>query len=326
MSKKIQYVIEGMKPVNTLKEVSEILGVTVTKKEIIEGRVEGVTVFDADATEEGTEITEEDKKEPTVIDFPIEENVEKMEQTEETTEEVKNETKKKVAVTESALATKEDIQDDELASKVDAILNNPEEEEDTEDPTIEELQQAEDEALEQANEEANEEANEALEQANEEESNSEEENYKIDPNSELGQKLAKITKKKTANKTPKIEVNPERDGYPEKGQFSDIKELKKYYKQLTDEQLDEWLELEGLEVKLCDNDGINRMRKCMKISDLHFPREKKSKKKSKYAQYTTIDLLQLCLDNNIEISDGKGDERILRMYAIVALRKAGVIE
>jgi polyhydroxyalkanoate synthesis regulator phasin len=53
--------------------------------------------------------------------------------------------------------------------------------------------------------------------------------------------------------------------YPERGGFKAEKDLKKFYKKLTDAQLDEWLALEGLtdSVKLCDHEPINRMRKCM---------------------------------------------------------------
>lgn len=117
--------------------------------------------------------------------------------------------------------------------------------------------------------------------------------------------------------------------YPEVGAFTEKKQLQKFYKQLTDEQLNDWIELEGLTYKESDNEPINRMRKCMAILDLHFPKENtgSSKKKSKYASFTTEQLLELALDNNVEVKEAKGnDERILRMYTIMALRNAGVIE
>jgi hypothetical protein len=46
----------------------------------------------------------------------------------------------------------------------------------------------------------------------------------------------------------------EETGYPEVGHYEDAKDLKKFYKHCTDAQLDEWLEVEGLqdEVKYTD--------------------------------------------------------------------------
>lgn len=116
--------------------------------------------------------------------------------------------------------------------------------------------------------------------------------------------------------------------YPEKGSFKTEKDMKKFYKNLSDEQLDEWLELEGLtdKVKLSDNEPINRMRKCMVLKDFHFPKQTSEKKKSKYADLTTEELLETCLDNDINVKDAKGNEKILRMYCIMALREAGLLE
>ena len=69
------------------------------------------------------------------------------------------------------------------------------------------------------------------------------------------------------------------------------------------------------------------MRKCMAIKDYHFPRQTKAKRsKSKYADYTTEDLLEMALENDVEVKDSKGNLRILRMYCIMALREAGIIE
>ena len=115
--------------------------------------------------------------------------------------------------------------------------------------------------------------------------------------------------------------------YPEVGHFKTDKELKKYYKKLTDAQLDEWLELEGVEVAISGNEPIDRMRRCMAILFHHFPKEpSKSKKKSKYADYTINQLMQIALDHDVEVPDAKGDLRILRMYAIMALRDAGILD
>lgn len=117
--------------------------------------------------------------------------------------------------------------------------------------------------------------------------------------------------------------------YPEVGEFKDEKAMKKFIKGLSDESLREWCMLEGAEWKACDHESINRMRMAMAIKALHFPSlaPKKSKKsKSKYSQWETEDLVQMALDNDVEVPDDKGDNRILRMYTIMALRKAGIID
>jgi hypothetical protein len=137
------------------------------------------------------------------------------------------------------------------------------------------------------------------------------------------------TKSNKKGKTDAQAYIVENNGYPEVGYFKDEKDLKKFYKQLDDTQLNEWLEVEGLDYKPSDNEPINRMRKCMAILYLHFPRESKgsSKSKSKYADYTTEDLLQMAIDNNVEVREPKGtDQRILRMYTIMALKDAGILQ
>lgn len=117
--------------------------------------------------------------------------------------------------------------------------------------------------------------------------------------------------------------------YPEIGSFDTEKAMKKYIKGLKDSELQEWCELEGATWKPNDHQSINRMRMAMAIKALHFPdtAPKKSKKsKSKYAQYTTEQLVQMALENDVEVPDDKGDMKICRMYTIMALRKAGIIE
>lgn len=117
--------------------------------------------------------------------------------------------------------------------------------------------------------------------------------------------------------------------YPEVGTVTEQKDLKKVYKKLTDAQLDEWLAIEGLtdQVKLSGHASIDRMRKCMAITALHFPKEPSaSSKKSKYSDFTTEQLVQMALDNDVIVKDDKGDPRILRMYTIVALKEAGILE
>jgi hypothetical protein len=117
--------------------------------------------------------------------------------------------------------------------------------------------------------------------------------------------------------------------YPEVGDFKDEKAMKKYIKGLSDASLQEWCILEGAEWKANDHQSINRMRMAMAIKALHFPTTaptKSKKSKSKYASYSDEMLVQMALDNDVEVPDDKGDRRILRMYTIMALRKAGLID
>jgi ribosomal protein L13 len=121
----------------------------------------------------------------------------------------------------------------------------------------------------------------------------------------------------------------ENNGYPEVGMFADEKTLKKFYKQLSDEQLLEWVIVEGLTYKPCEeSEAINHMRICMAILYKHFPKESStgsSKPKSKYSEYTTENLMQMAIDHEVpvEVTD---DMRIMRMRTIMALRAAKVIE
>jgi hypothetical protein len=63
----------------------------------------------------------------------------------------------------------------------------------------------------------------------------------------------------------------------------------------------------------------------MAITNYHFPKTTTTTKKSKYADYTTEQLVEMCAEHDVAVKDDKGDMRILRMYCIVALREAGVI-
>ena len=133
-------------------------------------------------------------------------------------------------------------------------------------------------------------------------------------------------------KTKARDVNPEVDGYPEVGYFADEPAMKKYIKKLTNEQLYEWCAQEGAEYNEHDNPSINRMRAAMAIKAKHFTHlsagngKSKSKKKSKYSDYSNEQLAQLCLDNDVDVRDAKGDTRIERMYMIMDLRNAGVLQ
>ena len=114
-------------------------------------------------------------------------------------------------------------------------------------------------------------------------------------------------------------------GYPEVGTFEDKKDLQKFYKHLDDAQLLEWIELEGLEFTPNDSEPINRMRMCMSVLYLHFPKAPTSKKKSKYAEYSNESLIEMAIKHDVvfEMCD---DERILRMRAIMALRAHNILE
>lgn len=119
--------------------------------------------------------------------------------------------------------------------------------------------------------------------------------------------------------------------YPEIGSVAvkDEKAFKKYVKKLSDAQVFDWCELEGATWKRClDQPPIDRMRAVMALKAKHFPHtapKASSKSKSKYAVYTTEQLVALALEHDITVRDDKGDERILRMYTIMALREAGIL-
>lgn len=143
---------------------------------------------------------------------------------------------------------------------------------------------------------------------------------------ELRAKLALITVKHTdkkKGKLPKIDRNNMDIVFPT--EFSDEKAIKKYYKQLSEPQLDKWVGELGIDYKHNDNESINRMRECMAIKDTFFHKEPATKKtKSKYAKYELEDLVKLCYDNDLEIKEAQEDPRILRMYCIMALKKAKI--
>jgi len=135
--------------------------------------------------------------------------------------------------------------------------------------------------------------------------------------------------KKVVLLTAKVDAvkHVKENGYPEVGMFEDKKSLQKFYKQLDTTTLIDWCCLEGLVYNECtDSEPIQRMRICMAILYKHFPKSPgTTKKKSKYADYTTEALIALAVDNEVvfEITD---DMRILRMRAIMALRASKVIE
>lgn len=112
-------------------------------------------------------------------------------------------------------------------------------------------------------------------------------------------------------------------GFPEKGSMEKA-ELQKFYKHLTDEQLAEWLELEGLTHNPSESAPINRMRMCMAVLYHWFPKAPAQKKQSKYAEYTTEALLEMAMEKDVEV-EPTDDLKILRMRTIMALRSAGHI-
>jgi hypothetical protein len=117
--------------------------------------------------------------------------------------------------------------------------------------------------------------------------------------------------------------------YPEVGYFKDEKAMKKFYKPLTNAQITEWAELEGVEWKPNEHESINRMRQVMALKAKHFPHlapKHSAKTKSKYSQYETEQLVAMALENDVEVDERSGDMRILRMKTIMALRNAGIID
>jgi len=131
-----------------------------------------------------------------------------------------------------------------------------------------------------------------------------------------------------AKKQQKVDAvkHVEENGFPEVGHFTEKKDLQKFYKQLDDVVLGEWIAIEGLEFKPCeDSEAINRMRMCMAILYLHFPKQPSAKKKAKYADYTMEQLMKMCLDNDVAVEYTES-EQIMRMRTIMALRAAGHIE
>lgn len=280
--------------VRTIKQVSELLGEKVTKKDIEEGLVENVTLLDDPNMELTEEQIAELEEEGTTILEAGTKDTEEIEEIEDDSEE-----------------TVEDSNLDETLEEQDGIESSLED--DTEDDSEED----------------------ADEEENIEEENNKGEVSMTDLLAKLQANNEKIAKEnpeklqKTSKKRSKVMLECDEDGnvvYPEKGYFKDENHIKKYYKQLDNNQLDEWLELEGLEYKPCEHEGIDRMRKCMAIKDYHFPKEPTSKKsKSPYAKFSTEELLQMALDNDVEVKDAKGNMKILRMYTIIALRDAGII-
>jgi hypothetical protein len=136
--------------------------------------------------------------------------------------------------------------------------------------------------------------------------------------------MVRMAKKAKINKEY-VQNYVKEHGYPEVGHFEVKEDLQKFYKYLTDEQLLEWIELEGLEFKPSESQPINRMRMCMAILYKHFPKAPSKKKKSKYADYTLEDLINMALQHEVPVEPTE-DERIMRMRTIMALRAAGYLD
>lgn len=115
-------------------------------------------------------------------------------------------------------------------------------------------------------------------------------------------------------------------GYPEVGVFIDKADIQKFYKQLDSTQLEEWIGIEGITYSPAeDSEAITRMRMCMAILYLHFPKTpSKPKSKAKYTQ-TLEELVTLCLENDVAV-EPTDDTRIFRMRMIMALRPLGIID
>lgn len=117
--------------------------------------------------------------------------------------------------------------------------------------------------------------------------------------------------------------------YPEKGTMKDEKAISKFIRKLTDKQVAEWAELEGLSYKVHEtSEPINRMRAVMAIKAYHFPKADAgtaSKSKSKYGAYTLEELVAMAAEAKITVKDAKGDLKIQRMYTIMALKEKGLL-
>lgn len=304
----------GGEIVSTVKEVNNILGRKVSKKDLMEGLVPEVTV-----TIEEDEVANEDTTAPAVLEEAKEEEI----ATEEIEEEIHikevapvtedtQDIEGKVAGTSAMLLDEEDIAgvakhiaeakaraearktvgtSDKTSKVIDlpiVIHKDP----NAPKPTLEQLRNQLKTVYDR----------------------------KVAENPELVKSAGKSSKADKYDDTI--------TEFPEKGTFTVPEDLKKFYKKLPDARLDEWLELEGLTYTPNENPGINRMRKCMAMMDYHFVKEPSTskKKKSKYGDYTTEDLIGMALDNNLAVKDDKGNERILRMYTIMSLKDAGLLE
>ena len=284
MSKKnnMVYLINNEEEVATIAEVCEILGVKVTKKQILAGEVDGVEYVES-ALDDVAANVEDDKDDELIHDIEG-----ALDDKEDDTEEVEEE----VAP-----------QDTNTTEDTEEVYEHPQDTHNTEDTDSKDTDTQDTGKADYTKEDLS--------------------------KMSLADKLKLITKPsqpKASKKVEKYDADKEID-FPEVGYFKTKDELKEFYKPLQDSHLDQWVELEGLTWKECGNPGIDRMRRCMAITNLHFPSQSKAKKsKSKYAQYSTERLVEMCLENDVELADAKGNLKILRMYAIMALRKEGIIE
>jgi len=139
-------------------------------------------------------------------------------------------------------------------------------------------------------------------------------------------KVGVVTPGKIAGKV-NAQAIVDKKGYPEVGTFADEKSLQKFYKQMEISQLEDWASLEGLTYKACpDSEPIHRMRVAMAILYHHFPKQPAvSKKKSKYADYTLEQLIQMAIDNDVAVETTE-DMRIMRMRVIMGLRAAKLVD
>lgn len=296
--------VEGMEEALVVKTVGEVNKLIpgskrVTKKDIEDGNVEGVTVVTDEDTQEGLQLDE-------VV-------------------EASNGQIQVIHVTDSA-TTEEDTTQDEVEHTEDEETVEESTEEDSEEPTDEDTNdEVSDEDFEQP--QRNEPVAEPVKGSVE--------STKVESNPKLAELVSKLKQPEPkADKSTKVkqDLAGQDVEYPERGSYGEdgVEELKKFISRLSNEQLQEWVDIEGLQDKVKENDNpaIYRMRLAMAIREAHYPKSttSKPKSKSKYGHYTTEQLLEMALENDVEVKDAKGDNRILRMYAIVALRNAGVIE
>lgn len=294
---KYMVIVEGTEMVvDTVGEVNKLInGKRVTKQQVEAGEVEGVTVI---SEEEVSQLNLEDVAEAS-------DNVEII---------MVGEAPKRQATEE----VEEDTVEEEEAT---------EEAEDA-TPAVEEVDEDNEPDTEEVSDEEFEESQRTEPVQDEEVIPGSVESTKV--TGKLADLVSKLKQPEPKDKTPKVKQDLAGQDVEYPDSFESVDAIKKFISRLSTDQLIEWAELEGVldNAKPNDNASIYRMRVAVAVREKFFPSQRSSspKKKSKYADYSTEQLLEMALENDIEVKDAKGDQRILRMYLIMALRNAEVLD
>lgn len=343
MANKTAYMVNGTMATN-MKEVVNLLGASVTKRDILAGEVEGVSIIEIDA-ETGSPILSEEQ----VADLEHKAEFASLEQQQEEAAMMS----KLEEEGDSTEGDTEDVEGDTDSSDDSTNLDHSEDDTDSQEgDTTGELSCSicncdidGDSYATDAND--NPICDYCLEAARKEELAKQ-----MGVDTGAGKPvIVTAPTRNTPSNTPVIKPNggkpsvtPKKGGkivvarneageveYPEKGVFPDEKAIKGYIKKLSDPELYEWCELEGVTWKTNEHDGINRMRAAMAMKSFHMGTASastgKSKKKGKYSDYTTEELVAMALEHDVDVKPYNGDDmRILRMYTIMALKDAGLLE